>query len=72
MMDIAATLFKKKLNVMVSNKFKRCKIQQKGIRTFIKFFNEKQPYLKKNLSADIIFALNVVGHVPDLLSFIKG
>ena len=48
--------------------------QQKGIKTFIKFFNEKTAiYLrKKKLSADIIFALNVVGHVPDLISFMKG
>ncbi len=48
--------------------------EQKGIRTFIKFFNEKTALhlKKKNLSADVIFALNVVGHVPDLLSFIKG
>ena len=48
--------------------------QEKGIKTFIKFFNEKTAiYLKKKkLSVDIIFALNVVGHVPDLISFMKG
>ncbi len=48
--------------------------QQKGIKTFIKFFNEKTAIQlkKKKLCADIIIALNVVGHVPDIVSFIKG
>ena len=48
--------------------------KKKGIKTFVKFFNEKTAnYLKKKkLSVDIIFALNVVGHVPDLVSFMKG
>ncbi len=48
--------------------------KNKGIKTFVKFFNDKTAnYLKKKgLSADVILALNVVGHVPDILSFMKG
>ncbi len=48
--------------------------KQKGIKTFVRFFNEKTAkYLKrKRLSVDVIIALNVVGHVPDIISFMKG
>ena len=48
--------------------------KEKRIQTFIKFFNEQTAkfLVKKKLSADVVIALNVVGHVPDLLSFIKG
>ena len=48
--------------------------KNKGIKTFVKFFNNKTAnYLKKKgLSADVILALNVVGHVPDIVSFMKG
>ena len=47
---------------------------KKKIKTYVMFFNKKTAiYLKqKKIEPDIILALNVIGHVPDLNSFISG
>lgn len=46
----------------------------KGIPTIIEFFGEKTAtqILKKNISADIITANNVLAHVPDINDFVAG
>lgn len=47
---------------------------QKGIKTIPKFFNNKcsQEILKKYSHADIVFARNVIPHVKDIHSIVKG
>ena len=47
---------------------------QKGIRTMPEFFNYKcaKKIIKKNSKADIVFARNVIPHVKDLHSIVKG
>jgi 2-polyprenyl-3-methyl-5-hydroxy-6-metoxy-1,4-benzoquinol methylase len=47
---------------------------KKGIKTIPKFFNDKcaKEIVKKNSNADIVFARNVIPHVKDIHSIVKG
>lgn len=49
------------------------KSKSKGIKTFVNFFNlDFVKKFKKKIKPDLIFALNVIAHVPNLRNFVKS